>query len=202
MKKPPLGAAGQRTPWPGVRSGNNHLGGRVVEHGSNSIASAGVSEPTQLSKATYERLRDELEQLTTEGRVKIAHTIEQARLLGDLSENADYHAAKDDQGRMEARIRQLEAMLESAVIVDDTTGGATDGIVRTGTIVGLRYEGDDDVERYLVGSIEERPEGVSVISPGSPLGQALMGASQGDVVSYSTPTGAELSVRVVRVELP
>ena len=166
----------------------------MVEHGSDSIAFAPVAEPTQLSKATYERLRDELEQLTTEGRVKIAHIIEQARLLGDLSENADYHAAKDDQGRMEARIRQLEAMLEHAVIVDDG-GGASDGVVRTGTIVGLRYEGDDDVERYLVGSIEERPEGVSVISPGSPLGQALMGHKAGDAVEYEAPSG------VLRVEI-
>lgn len=155
-----------------------------------------MSEPTQLSRATYERLHDELEQLTTEGRVKIAHTIEQARLLGDLSENADYHAAKDDQGRMEARIRQLEAMLEHAVIVDDdTSGGASDGSVRTGTIVGLRYDGDDDVERYLIGSIEERPEGVSVISPGSPLGQALMGHKAGDTVEYEAPSG------ILRVEI-
>ena len=152
-----------------------------------------MAESTELSRATHERLTEELERLTTEGRVKIAQTIEAARLLGDLSENADYHAAKDDQGRMEGRIRQLQAMLEHAVIVDD--GGVTSGVVGTGTVVGLRYQGDDDVERYLVGSIEERPEGVSVISPGSPLGQALMGHKAGETVEYEAPSG------VLRVEI-
>jgi len=181
----------------GVRLGNDYLG-RLVEHGSDSIASEAMAEQTQLTRATYERLTEELERLTTEGRVRIAQTIEAARLLGDLSENADYHAAKDDQGRMEARIRQLQAMLEHAVVVDDGGGGAGGGasdVVGTGTIVGLRYQGDDEVERYLVGSIEERPDGVSVISPGSPLGQALAGHRTGETVEYEAPSG------VLRVEI-
>src|SRR6201994_3679509 len=128
---------------------------------------------TELSQDAFDRLQAELEDLRTRGRIDIARAIEAARALGDLSENGDYHAAKDAQGKMEARIRQLEAMLSDAVIVD--AGAAPSGEVSTGMVVSLRYAGDDDVERYLVGSIEERREGVSVVSPNSPLGQALIG---------------------------
>src|SRR6516225_9700119 len=105
---------------------------------------------TQLSQDAYDRLRAELEDLRTRGRIDIARAIEAARALGDLSENGDYHAAKDAQGKMEARIRQLEAMLSDAEIVDGAA--APDGEVSTGMGVSLRYVGDDDVERYLVGS--------------------------------------------------
>src|SRR6202045_1799034 len=115
---------------------------------------------TQLSPQAHARLLAELEDLTTRGRIEIARAIESARALGDLSENGDYHAAKDSQGKMEARIRQLQAMLEGAQIVDSVAGA--DGAVATGALVSLRYAGDDDIERYLVGSIEERREGVSV----------------------------------------
>ncbi len=151
---------------------------------------------THLTAVTHARLVAELEDLTTRGRVEIARQIEAARALGDLSENGDYHAAKDAQGKMEARVRQLQAMLGSAVIVGDAPG--EDGVVATGTVVAIRYEGDDDVERYLVGSIEERRDDVSVISPGSPLGQALVGRSEGDVVEYDAPNG-RLRVEIVSV---
>ena len=115
---------------------------------------------THLSRAAYERLSQELDRLTTSGRIDIAQTIERARELGDLSENAVYHVAKDDQGRMDARIRQIRDLLDHAVIVDQSEGT---GAVANGSIVSLRYEGDDDVERFLIGSIEERPEDVPVI---------------------------------------
>jgi len=151
---------------------------------------------THLSRQAYERLRAELEDLSTRGRVDIAQTIETARELGDLKENADYHAARDDQGRMEARIRQLQALVDSAVIVDANAGSDT---VRAGSVVALRYEGDDDVDRYLVGSIEERPSDVAVVSPASPLGLALMGRRQGDVVEYEAPRGV-LKVEIVELE--
>ena len=152
---------------------------------------------TQLTSDTYHRLQDELEDLRTRGRVEIARAIEAARALGDLSENGDYHAAKDSQGKMEARIRQLEAMLERAEIVDADAAGS-DGQVSTGVVVSLRYAGDDDVERYLIGSIEERREGVSIISPNSPLGQALMGHRSGDHVRYEAPSGP-LEVEIVSI---
>jgi transcription elongation factor GreA len=151
---------------------------------------------TELSQDAFDRLRTELEDLRTRGRIDIARAIEAARALGDLSENGDYHAAKDAQGKMEARIRQLEAMLADVVIVDNV--GAVNGEVSTGTIVALRYAGDDDVERYLIGSIEERREGVAVVSPNSPLGQALVGKKAGDRVTYEAPSGP-LEVEIVEV---
>jgi transcription elongation factor GreA len=152
---------------------------------------------TQLSQVTFERLHAELADLKTRGRVEIARAIEAARALGDLSENGDYHAAKDSQGKMESRIRQLESMLDEAVVVDTEVIEAAD-TVTTGVVVSLRYVGDDDVEHYLLGSIEERREGISVVSPNSPLGQALMGKRVGDQVSYKAPSGT-LEVEVVEI---
>lgn len=149
---------------------------------------------TKLSPATHQRLQAELEDLKTRGRVDIARDIEAARALGDLSENGDYHAAKDAQGKMEARIRQLEAMLKDVEVVDNSRSEE----VATGVIVKLRYVGDEEVERYLVGSIEEREAGTSVISPGSPLGQALMGKRAGETVTYDAPSG-QLAVEIVAV---
>src|SRR5215471_19120390 len=95
---------------------------------------------TELSQDTFERLQAELEDLRTRGRIDIARAIEAARALGDLSENGDYHAAKDAQGKMEARIRQLEAMLSDVSIVDGAAGA--EGQVSTGMVVSLRYVGD------------------------------------------------------------
>jgi len=149
-----------------------------------------------LTLATYDRLKAELEDLTTRGRVEIARAIEAARALGDLSENGDYHAAKDSQGKMEARIRQLTATLSRAEIVDGTS--LPDTAVATGSIVSIRYEGDDEIESFLVGSIEERDSELSVVSPGSPLGQALLGRSPGDHVEYEAPGGI-LRVEIVRI---
>ena len=151
---------------------------------------------TELSQEAFDRLRTELEDLRTRGRIDIARAIEAARALGDLSENGDYHAAKDAQGKMEARIRQLESMLDDVVIVDVASTAGDE--VGTGTVVSLRYVGDDDVERYLIGSIEERREGVAVVSPNSPLGLALMGRKAGDRVSYDAPSGS-LEVEIVAV---
>lgn len=152
---------------------------------------------THLSRDAYDRLQAELEELTTKGRVDIARAIETARELGDLKENADYHAAREDQGRMEARIRQLQSLIDHAVIVDGTE---TSDTVATGSVVALRYEGDEEADRYLVGSIEERRADVSVVSPKSPLGQALIGHRQGDVVEYQAP-GGNLKVEIVDIEV-
>ena len=153
-----------------------------------------ANQETRLSRDAYERLRQELADLEGRGRVDIARIIERARELGDLSENADYHAAKEDQGRMEGRIRQLQSILDNAVVIDGAAG--QEGVVETGSVVTLRYEGDDDTEQYLIGSIEERREGLSVISPNSPLGQAMLGKRPGDTVSYEAPSGT-LRVEIV-----
>ncbi len=154
---------------------------------------------TQLTRDTYDRLQAELEDLTTRGRVEIAAAIESARALGDLSENGDYHAAKDSQGKMESRVRQLQALLKDAQVVDNDTT-PSDGTVGPGTVVTLRYEGDDedDTQDFFVGSIEERQGGLTVVSPGSPLGQALLGRVVNDVVEYAAP-GGNLRVEIVKV---
>jgi transcription elongation factor GreA len=155
-----------------------------------------MAQTHHLSQAAFDRLRAEHDNLTTRGRVEIARKIEAARELGDLSENGDYHAAKEEQGKMEGRIAHLVFMLENAEIVE------ADGSdqVSHGSVVGIRYEGDDDVERYLVGSIEERHDDLDVISPSSPLGEALLGSAPGDAVTFVAPTGAELKVEVVSVD--
>src|SRR5439155_2922832 len=116
------------------------------------VSLASMADTHQLSRAAFERLQQEHDELTTRGRVEIARKIESARELGDLSENGDYHAAKEEQGKMEGRIRHLEALITNAEIVE---GGSSD-VVRAGSIVEIQYEGDDDSERYLIGSIEER----------------------------------------------
>ena len=148
-----------------------------------------------LSQTAYDRLSAELRDLTTRGRIEIAQKIEEARALGDLSENGDYHAAKEEQGKMEGRIAHLSAMLKDAEIVA-ADGGST---VQAGSVVTICYEGDETEETYLVGSIEERHDDLDVISPGSPLGQALLGSSAGDTVSYEAPNGATLSVTIEKV---
>ena len=152
---------------------------------------------TQLSRSAYERLQAEFQDLTTRGRIEVAQKIEAARLLGDLSENGDYHAAKDEQGHMEGRIRQLEHIIETAEIIERSD----EGVVSAGSIVTIVYAGDDDsmAERYLVGHMEEKVGSLDVMSPQSPLGEALIGASAGDWVEYEAPTG-KLRVHVLKVE--
>ncbi len=142
-----------------------------------------------LSASAQERLRAEFEDLTTRGRIDVANKIERAREEGDLKENAGYHAAKDEQGHMEGRIRQLEHLLENAEIVDGFP------------VYTVLYEGDneDDAEHYVICSMEEQIEGADVIGPASSLGQALDGAEAGATITYEAPNGA-LTVTVLRVE--
>lgn len=155
-----------------------------------------MAQTYQFSQEAYDRLAAEHNDLTSRGRIEIAKKIETARELGDLSENGDYHAAKEEQGKMEGRINHLGALILDAEIVEVAAG--TDQIV-AGCIVSISYEGDDEVEQYLIGSIEERREGVTIMSPGSPLGQALMGSKVGQTVAYDSP-GGTLNVTVVDIE--
>ena len=150
-----------------------------------------------LSRSAYDRLQAEYDDLTTRGRIEVANKIEAARLLGDLSENGDYHAAKDEQGHMEGRIRQLEHLLEVSEIIETSD----DGTIAPGTIVTIVYEGDDDdqAERYLLGHPEEKTDELDVMSPQSPLGAALIGRSAGEWVEYEAPRGV-LKVKILAVE--
>ena len=150
----------------------------------------------QLSKSTFDRIKAEFDDLTTRGRIEVAYKIERARELGDLKENGDYHAAKDEQGHMEGRIRQIESILEDVEVVT----APADGVVGLGSVVAIVFDGDSDsdAESYLIGHVEEKPENdsISVMSPSSPLGSALLDAKEGDVVTYDA-TNAKLKVKVL-----
>ena len=151
-----------------------------------------------LSQAAHDRLSVELQNLTTRGRIEIAYKIEAARKLGDLSENGDYHAAKEEQAKMEGRILHLSRILADATIIDGGNGADNGAGVILGSVVTVLYDGDDEPERLLVGVIEERQAGLVVVSPGSPMGEALLGASEGDSVEFDSPGGRQ---RVTVVEV-
>jgi len=155
-----------------------------------------------LTQEAYDKLAAELEHLKTQGRPAIAAKIAAARSEGDLSENGGYHAAREEQGQMEGRIVQLEAMLREAEVGEP---GADPNRVDVGSLVTVAYDGDpDDTETFVVGSREML--GVSdidhqVYSPQSPLGEAVLGASAGDDVSYTAPTGRTINLKVQEVSV-
>ena len=153
-----------------------------------------TSETTWLTPAAHQKLVDELEQLTTEGRQHIEERIAEARSHGDLRENADYDAAKNEQGLMEARIRQIRHLLDNAEVreVADT------GVVEIGSVVTVADE-DGDEDEYFVATPENKVPGYLLASPSGPLGAALLGASAGDEVTYEAP-GGTFSLKVVDIK--
>jgi transcription elongation factor GreA len=155
-------------------------------------------EPTAtLTRDAYERLRDELERLRTEGRKETADRLQRAREHGDIRENAEFDAAKDAQGLMEARIRELERLLKDPDLVEGPVPG--DEAV-PGVVVTVRLEDDDEEETYLLAaSKEERLDGVRTVTADSPLGAALLGRRVGDRVSYQAP-GGTFACEIVRME--
>ncbi|MGH8869693.1 MAG: transcription elongation factor GreA [Actinomycetes bacterium] len=153
---------------------------------------------TWLTQEAYDRLSSELEYLSGPGRSEIARKIEAAREEGDLRENGGYHAAKEEQGKQEGRIRQLTHLLRTAQVGE---ASGSDGVARSGTVVTIRFAGDDGTERFLLGSRESTgTTHLDVYSEKSPLGAAVLGSAVGESVSYKTPTGASLTVEVVEVE--
>lgn len=152
-----------------------------------------MTETVWLSQSAYDRLSAELAHLKGEGRKQASSAIEVARAHGDLRENAEYHSAKEEQGKMEARIRQLEQMLRDAKVGEAPTGDQ----VTAGMVVTTVDEHGDE-ETFLLGSREDRPEGLSVVSAQSPLGRALTGHNVGETVTYAAPAG-EFSLTVTAV---
>lgn len=147
-----------------------------------------------LTQEAYDRLKAELDHLSGEGRTAIAKKIEEARLEGDLRENGGYHAAKEEQGKQEARIRQLRLLLESAQVGEAPT--SSDGTVRPGMVVTVDLAGDE--ETFLLGSREVAGDTeLDVFSEKSPLGAAIVGHKIGDKVSYTAPNGRDIPVRIV-----
>ncbi|KLL13094.1 MULTISPECIES: transcription elongation factor GreA [Protofrankia] len=156
-----------------------------------------MSQQTWLTQEAYDRLREELDHLTGTGRVEIANKIEAAREEGDLKENGGYHAAKEEQGKLESRIRQLTDLLRDARV-----GQAPqfDGAAGPGTVVEVRFPGDDETERFLIGSREDHSTSLEVYSAQSPLGGAVSGHRAGDTVTYTLPNGRSATVKIVTVE--
>ena len=149
-----------------------------------------------LTTDAYRKLQEEYDTLTTDGRLRIADRLAEARAHGDIRENADYDAAKTEQGLMEARIRKLRHLLDNSV-VGENENEQDDGTVRIGSVVTLRDEfGDED--EYFVAIPENKAPGYLLASPAGPLGTALIGASVGDDVSYEAP-GGTFSVKVIAV---
>ena len=145
---------------------------------------------TWLTQEAYDRLSSEVEQLKTVGRTEIAEKIDAARSEGDLKENGGYHAAREEQAKQEARIRQLDELLRKAVVGE---APADDGVVEPGMVVTATVAGDRMT--FLVGSREAAEgTGLDVYSEKSPLGAAIIGHSAGESTSYTTPTGARIEV--------
>jgi len=151
-----------------------------------------------LTQDAYDKLKAELEHLKGPVRQEIVGRISSAREEGDLSENGGYHAAREDQGKNEGKIRQLEAMLERAKVGETPPD---DGVVEPGMRVTYKFVGDEDdeAETFLLGAreMEDVANGIKVYSPQSPLGTAINGASKGDTVSYEAPNGKTLQVVIL-----
>ena len=156
------------------------------------------TQVTWLTQEAYDRLKHELDELIA-NRPVIAAEINARREEGDLKENGGYHAAREEQGQQEARIRQLQELLRTAQV---GTAPAESGIASPGTVLTIHYADDpSDSETLLLGSREEGSHGdLEVISPNSPLGAALLGAHVGDTREYALPDGGTMKVSLVSAE--
>ena len=155
-----------------------------------------MSSQTWLTQEAADRLAAELTTLETQGRTEVIKKIEAARAEGDLKENGGYHAARDEQGKIEARIRQLKQMLENATI--GAPPASADGVVGAGMVVSAIVANDE--MRFLLGSREIATDDLDVYSEKSPLGSAVLGAKIGDKVSYTLPNGKSISVEILGAE--
>jgi transcription elongation factor GreA len=147
---------------------------------------------TWLTQEAYDRLKAERDHLAGDGRTEIAKKIEAARDEGDLRENGGYHAAKEEQGKQEARIRQLTQLLESAKVGQ---APADNGVVEPGMVVTVDLGGEEMT--FLLGSREVSDPSLDVYSEKSPLGAAINGHTAGDSTSYKAPNGQQVAVKIL-----
>ena len=152
---------------------------------------------TWLTQEAADRLAAELSHLETTGRAEIIKKIEAARAEGDLKENGGYHAAREEQGKMEARIRQLKHMLENAEIGTAPTGDA--GTVSPGMTITVEIMGEE--MKFLLGSREIASGDIDVYSEMSPLGAAVIGAKIGEERRYKAPNGKDIAVKIIATEV-
>ena len=154
-----------------------------------------AAKATFLTQEAYDLLKAELAELTGPARTEIAKKIDAARQEGDLRENGGYHAAREEQGKMEARIRQLEQLLDTAIIGETPPD---DGIVEPGMVVTVEMFGDE--ETFLLGSREISDDSIQVFSEKSPIGAAVNGHSVGETVTYATPSGKDVQVKILKTK--
>ena len=149
-----------------------------------------------LTQEAHDKLQAELDHLRGPVREEIVARISAARDEGDLKENGGYHAAREEQGKTEARIRQLEDMLRKAQVGETPPD---DGVVEPGMLVTVRFAGDSDTETFLFGAREmaDLHPALQVYSPQSPMGQAISGSKRGDTVDFVAPNGKNLKVEIV-----
>ncbi|MDO9497539.1 MAG: transcription elongation factor GreA [Nocardioides sp.] len=149
-----------------------------------------------LTQDAFDKLTAELASLKGPVREEVIARISAARDEGDLKENGGYHAAREEQGKLEGRIRQLEDMLRRAEVGETPPD---DGVVEPGMVVTYRFVGDaeDETETFLLGAREIEPEGLTAYSPQSPLGSAINGHKTGETVSFEAPNGKQLEVVIV-----
>lgn len=150
-----------------------------------------------LSEGTYKRLETEVAELRHTVLPAVADKIGRARELGDLKENGDYHAAKDEYGLLNDRMNSVIGILENAEIAPAPVPGVA-GVMSTITVL---FDGDDpaDAETYLIGHIEEHGGGTEIMSPASPIGSALLGHRPGDSVSITLENGAQVALEILSV---
>jgi len=154
-----------------------------------------TEEGTWLTPAALTKLQDELDYLKTTGREEVVERIAEARAHGDLKENSEYDTAKNDQGLMEARIRQLEHIIDNAHAAEVDSSG----VVAVGTIATVTDSDGEEME-FFVAPAENKVPGILLASPDSPLGSALLGSHPGDEVTYEAPGGTfTYTVNSVRV---
>jgi transcription elongation factor GreA len=158
------------------------------------VADSRDENVTWLTQEAYDRLKAEYEHLSGPGRVDIAKKIEAAREEGDLKENGGYHAAKDEQGKMEARIFHLHQILDVAQVGE---APKTEGVVGPGMTVTIRFQGDDEEVTFLLASREESGAPIDVYSPRSPLGAAINGKKIGEKATYAMPNGRQNTVEIL-----
>ncbi|MDT0321614.1 MULTISPECIES: transcription elongation factor GreA [unclassified Streptomyces] len=153
---------------------------------------------TWLTQEAYDQLKAELDHLSGPARIEIAKKIEQAREEGDLKENAGYHAAKEEQGKQEARVRQLTQLLQNAQV---GAPPADNGVVSPGMVVTIAFDGDEsDTMTFLLASREFATSDIETYSPQSPLGAGVLGKKAGEDAEYELPNGRKAMVRVLEAK--
>jgi transcription elongation factor GreA len=153
-----------------------------------------TNDATWLTQEAYDRLADELEYLLTVARGDIAKRIQEAREEGDLKENGGYHAAKEEQGKIESRINRLEEILATAQVGE---APKAHGVVEQGLVITVELNGSE--KKFLLGSAEISDEDIEVYSPDSPIGSAIIGKKIGEQLDVYLPNGKTIQVKILDV---